>query len=43
MFWEGKPTGKHLHSTNGDQKMLVWLGPVPNPDLDWAFFSVSNR
>ena len=18
MFWEGKPTGKHLHSTNGD-------------------------
>ena len=18
IFWEGKPTGKHLHSTNGD-------------------------
>jgi hypothetical protein len=25
MFWEGKPTGKHLHSTNGDIIIIIYI------------------
>ena len=42
MFWEGKPTGKHLHSTNGDSSgknacFAIWL------HVGTKFFNLSHH
>ena len=35
MFWEGKPTGKHLHSTNGDPLAQLRLGLCSSSTEFW--------